>query len=189
MYRWNDLSRLGCRIRQSLTSFDVFATDMHPRAVEFADEAADRYGLDVTIEEFPEKGTPTAEDAADAVGCRVDQIVKSLVFEVGGDGGGPVVCLTAGSNRVSEAKLAEQFGADPDEVTMASPDLVREATGWAIGGVPPLCHESEIPTLIDPALLEFGEVWAAAGTPTTVWAVDPTKLRELADATVVDVTE
>ena len=162
---------------------------MHERATDFAAQASDRYGLAVDVEEFPDHGTPTAEDAAAAVGCAVDQIVKSLVFSVGGDGGGPVVCLTAGSNRVSEAKLAAEFGVDPAEVGMASPEQVRAATGWAIGGVPPICHATDLPTLLDPALREFDVVWAAAGTPDSVWAVDPDRLLDLADAAVADVTE
>lgn len=162
---------------------------MHERAAEFAAQAGERYDLDVAVEEFPDHGTPTAEDAAAAVGCEVAQIVKSLVFHVGGDVDGPVVCLTAGTNRVSEAKLAAEFGIDPGDVGMASPEEVREATGWAIGGVPPICHATDVPTLLDPTLRGFDEVWAAAGTPDAVWPVDPERLRGVTGATVADVTE
>lgn len=159
---------------------------MHERVAEFVETAEDRYGLTVEPVEFPEKGTPTATDAAEAVDCVVSQIVNSLVFSVDGDA---VLCLTSGGNRVSEATLAEWAGVDANAVSMASPDLVREATGWAIGGVPPLCHATDLPTVFDPALREFEQVWAAAGTPTSVWQVDPDVLRELADAAVVSVTE
>jgi prolyl-tRNA editing enzyme YbaK/EbsC (Cys-tRNA(Pro) deacylase) len=159
---------------------------MHERVVEFVETAEERYGVTVDPIEFPEKGTPTAADAAEAVDCDVAQIVNSLVFDVAGDA---VLCLTSGGNRVSEAALAEWAGVEADAVSMASPELVREATGWAIGGVPPLCHATDCPTILDPDLLAFEEVWAAAGTPTSMWAVDPDRLRDLADAEVTDVTE
>jgi prolyl-tRNA editing enzyme YbaK/EbsC (Cys-tRNA(Pro) deacylase) len=159
---------------------------MHARVAEFADIAEERYGLRIDPVEFPEQGTPTAADAAEAVDCAVAQIVNSLVFAVAGD---PVLCLTSGGNRVSEAALAAWAGVDASDVSMASPEMVREATGWAIGGVPPLCHATDLPTLLDPDLLSFGKVWAAAGTPTSMWAVDPDCLREFADAELADVTE
>lgn len=158
---------------------------MHSRATEFVEEAEDRYGLAVDVHEFPEQGTPTAEDAADAVDCAVDQIVKSLLFTVDGEA---VLCLTAGGNRVDEDALAHQFDVDPASVSMASPELVREVTGWAIGGVPPICHERSVHTLMDPTLTTFDRVWAAAGTPSSVWPVDPARLRQVTDARVVDLT-
>jgi prolyl-tRNA editing enzyme YbaK/EbsC (Cys-tRNA(Pro) deacylase) len=170
---------------------------MHERVDEFVGIAAERYGLTVEPIEFPEKGTPTAADAAEAVDCEIGQIVNSLVFSVEGSpvkGAGekdadPVLCLTSGANRVSEAAVAEWAGIEEAAVSMASPELVREATGWAIGGVPPLCHDTELPTLFDPTLLDYETVWAAAGTPTSMWAVAPGRLRDLADAETVDVTE
>jgi len=160
------------------------ATGMHARVAEFTDIAEERHGLTVDPIEFPEKGTPTAADAAEAVDCPIGAIVNSLVF----DADGPVLCLTSGAERVDEAALAEWAGVGADDVSMASPDQVREATGWAIGGVPPLCHETDLPTLLDPALLAFETVWAAAGTPTSMWEIDPERLRELADAAVVEFT-
>ncbi|WP_053947720.1 YbaK/EbsC family protein [Halolamina sediminis] len=159
---------------------------MHARVTEFTEVAKERYGLSIEPVEFPEAGTPTAEDAADAVGCEVGQIVKSLVFSVDND---PVLCLTSGAEHVDESAIAEWAGVAASEVSMASPDLVREATGWAIGGVPPICHERELPTLFDPALLEYGTVWAAAGTPTSVWEIEPERLRETADGEAVTFTE
>lgn len=159
---------------------------MHARVSEFTETARERYDLTVDPVEFPEKGTPTAADAADAVDCDIAQIVNSLVFDVDGE---PVLCLTSGANRVSETALAEWANVEESAVGMASPEQVREATGWAIGGVPPICHATDLQTLFDPALLEFDRVWAAAGTPTSMWASDPEQLRELAEADVVDVTE
>lgn len=157
---------------------------MHARAREFVAEATDRYGLDLDVREFPE-GTKTAADAAEAVGCPVGAIVSSLVFVVDGR---TVVALTSGANRVDEARLAAHFDADPEAVGMADADTVREATGWAIGGVPPICHARENPTLADPSLLGYDRVWAAAGTPTTMFEIDPERLRDLTGATVADVT-
>ncbi|WP_049981732.1 YbaK/EbsC family protein [Halolamina rubra] len=159
---------------------------MHARVTEFAELAADRHGLTTDPVEFPEEGTPTAADAAEAVGCEIGQIVNSLVFDVAGEA---VLCLTSGENRVSEAALAAWAGVDEGDVSMASPDLVREATGWAIGGVPPICHDTDLRTLFDPALEQYETVWAAAGTPTSVWEIGPERLRAVAGAELVDVTE
>jgi prolyl-tRNA editing enzyme YbaK/EbsC (Cys-tRNA(Pro) deacylase) len=155
---------------------------MHPRAVEFSERAADEHGLEITVEEFPE-GTKTAADAAEAVGCDVAQIASSLVFAADDE---PVVVVTSGANRVDEDDLAEALGAD--SVGMADADRIRETLGWSIGGVPPICHDSEVPVLFDPTLSGFETVWAAAGTPKAVFPIDPTRLTELADADERDVT-
>lgn len=159
---------------------------MHGRVAEFADIAEERYGLSIDPVEFPEKGTPTAADAAEAVGCEIEQIVKSLVLSVDGD---PVLCLTSGAERVDEAALAAWAGVDESAVSMADPEDVREATGWAIGGVPPICHETDLTTLLDPALLDCESVWAAAGTPTSMWDIEPERLRDAAGAEVAPFTE
>jgi prolyl-tRNA editing enzyme YbaK/EbsC (Cys-tRNA(Pro) deacylase) len=159
---------------------------MHPTAARFADAAADRHGLDVEVHEFDE-GTKTAADAAAAIGCDVAQIASSLVFVADGE---PVVVVTSGANRASEARIAEQTGADgADSVEMAGPDEVKAATGWSIGGVPPICHETDVLVLFDRTLLEHETVWAAAGTPDAVWPVAPDRLVELVDAMVADVAE
>ncbi|WP_066382178.1 YbaK/EbsC family protein [Halalkalicoccus paucihalophilus] len=155
---------------------------MHPRAVGFSERAAEEHGLEITVEEFPE-GTKTAADAAEAVGCDVAQIASSLVFAADDE---PVVVVTSGANRVDEDALAEALGAD--SVGMADADRIRETLGWSIGGVPPICHDSEVPVLFDPTLSGFETVWAAAGTPKAVFPIDPTRLTELADADERDVT-
>ncbi|MEM4780068.1 MAG: YbaK/EbsC family protein [Halalkalicoccus sp.] len=149
---------------------------MHPRAAEFRERAAEEYGLSVEIEEFSE-GTKTAADAADAVGCEVAQIASSLVFladEV------PVVVVASGANHVDEARIAEAL--DASSVAMADAETIRETLGWSIGGVPPICHESDPPVLFDPTLTEFDTVWAAAGTPEAVFPIDPERLKRLAEA-------
>ena len=126
-----------------------------------------RAGLEVEIREFP-AGTRTAADAAAAVGCEVAQICKSLVFRVDGDR--PLLVIASGANRVDEGR----FGA-----RKADAAYVREQTGYAIGGVPPVGHVRPIETVLDEDLLAHDVVWAAAGTPTAVFAVDPRRLAAL----------
>ncbi|ELY57965.1 YbaK/prolyl-tRNA synthetase associated domain-containing protein [Natronococcus amylolyticus DSM 10524] len=151
---------------------------MHPRAATFAERAHEDYGFEPDVEEFPE-GTKTAEDAADAVGCDVAQIASSLAFDVDGS---LVVCVTSGANRVDESALGAVFDVSAEDIEMADPDRIRETLGWSIGGVPPFCHDREVPVVIDETLLEFDTVWAAAGTPTAVFPIDPDRLRRHADA-------
>ncbi|WP_135534064.1 MULTISPECIES: YbaK/EbsC family protein [Halostella] len=158
---------------------------MHPSAERFAQRARDEYDLDIEVTEFP-AGTKTADDAADAVGCEVAQIVKSIVMRVGDD---LVVALTSGENRVSEQRLADHFDVDPSDVEPASPAVVKDALGWSIGGVPPVCHDEEIPVLFDETLSAYETVWAAAGTPDAVFPIDPDVLLDVSGASVVDVTE
>ncbi|MFB6118313.1 YbaK/EbsC family protein [Halosegnis sp.] len=158
---------------------------MHPRAEEFRSRAKDQYGVDLSVEEFSEE-TRTAADAAEAIGCAVARIASSLVFLADGD---PIVVVTSGANRVDEAKLADAMGVPATAVAMADPETVREATGWAIGGVPPICHDRPLPVYLDETLTDQSTVWAAAGTPEAVFPIAPAQLRELADATVADVAE
>jgi prolyl-tRNA editing enzyme YbaK/EbsC (Cys-tRNA(Pro) deacylase) len=132
-------------------------------AVDRVTAALARAGVDAETREFP-AGTRTAEDAAAAVGCEVGQICKSLVFRVGDD---PLLVIASGANRVDEGR----FGA-----TKADAAFVRDQTGYAIGGVPPLAHAREIETVIDEDLLAYDVVWAAAGTPRAVFAIAPDAL-------------
>ena len=147
----------------------------------FLARAAER-GLDLEVATFPE-GTRTAEDAAGAIGCEVAAIVKSLVFVADGT---PVLVLTSGANRVDEARLATALGAD--EVRKASAGEVREATGYAIGGTPPFGLDGPIRVLCDRDLTGFDQVWAAAGTPTQVFGIDPPTLLATSGAEVVEVS-
>lgn len=136
-------------------------------------------GLEVTIVRVAETAR-TAEGAAEAVGASVGQIVKSLVFLSGGE---PVLALVSGANRLDATKLAEQTGAP---ITRADADAVRQATGYAIGGIPPLGHATALAVYCDRDLLTFAEVWAAAGTPDTVFAVTPDALVRATGAQVCD---
>ncbi len=156
---------------------------MHPRAEAFAERAAEEHGVEVDVHEFDE-GTETAADAAEVVGCEVAQIASGLVFVVDGE---PTVVITSGANRVDEDRLADAM--DAGSAAMADPETVRAATGYAIGGVAPFCHETDLPVLIDETLLDHEEVWAAAGTPETVFPIDPERLAAAAGATPVDVAE
>lgn len=140
---------------------------------------ARRLGLDIAPVRL-EAGTRTAEDAARACGCALDQIVKSIVFRVAGEDR-HVLFLTAGGRRVDPARAAEVVGAPLDKADAAS---VRAETGFAIGGVAPIGHLRPIETHLDPRLLDFDLVWAAAGTPNHVFSVDPRKLVEAAGARV-----
>jgi prolyl-tRNA editing enzyme YbaK/EbsC (Cys-tRNA(Pro) deacylase) len=135
--------------------------------------------LGVTVRRFPE-GTRTATDAAKAVGCEVGQIVKSLVFVAGGR---PVVALVSGANRLDERRLGALAG---EPVVKADAETAREATGFAIGGVPPFGHATPVPVYMDRDLLSHPVVWAAAGRPDAVFEIEPERLRELSNATVVD---
>ena len=123
--------------------------------------------------------TRTAHDAADAVGCEVGQICKSLVFV--SDAGQVVLAVTSGSNRADAALLAELVGAP---VQMADPETVRAATGYAIGGVAPVGLETDVPVFIDGDLMAYEEVWAAAGTPRSVFPIAPDDLVRATGGTV-----
>src|SRR5690348_12818979 len=142
---------------------------------QFATAAAEA-GLAVDVRAFPE-GTRTAEDAAAAIGCDVAQIVKSLVFVVDGE---PVVALVGGADRLDERKLATVARAET--VRRAKPDEVRDATGYTVGGVPPLGHATPLRCFVDEALLGHDVIWAAAGTGTHVFASAPRDLVAAAGA-------
>jgi prolyl-tRNA editing enzyme YbaK/EbsC (Cys-tRNA(Pro) deacylase) len=148
---------------------------LHPN-VQRVVQAAASAGLSIEVVRFPH-GTRTAEDAARAVGCSVAQIVKSLVFMVDGD---PVVALVSGIDRLDPDRLASAM--DGTQVRRADGNEVRAATGYAIGGVPPLGHAVRLPILIDEHLLAHAEVWAAAGLPDAVFRVAPLDLQRAAGA-------
>ncbi|MFD3926892.1 YbaK/EbsC family protein [Streptomyces sp. NPDC058614] len=154
----------------------------HPR---FA-EALRELGLDDLIprvRRFPD-ATRTAAEAAAAIGCDLSQICKSLIFAADGV---PVLVLMDGASRVDVELVRRELGAE--KVTRAKVDLVRETTGYAIGGVPPFGHASRTRVLADRSLLDHETVWAAAGTPYAVFPMDPKTLIAHAGGTLVDVRE
>ena len=139
-------------------------------------------GAGVTVRRFPQ-GTRTAVDAARAVGCELGQIVKSLVF-IAADR--PVIALVSGPNRLDEAQLGVIAG---EPVSKAGAEAVRSATGYAIGGVPPFGHSTDVPVFMDRDLTAYGTVWAAAGRPDSVFEIAPERLRELSGAVVADIKQ
>lgn len=158
---------------------------MHPRAREFSELAVAEYGFEVDVYEFPE-GTKTAADAADAIGCSVAQIASSIVLSADG---ALVVVVTSGANRVDLTKVASILDVPAKSVEMADAGPIRETIGWSIGGVPPFCHETDVPVFIDETLLEHDELWAAAGTPEAVFPIPPERLRRISGGEPADVIE
>jgi prolyl-tRNA editing enzyme YbaK/EbsC (Cys-tRNA(Pro) deacylase) len=136
-------------------------------------EAARALGLDLAVRRFPE-GTRTAQEAADAIGCPVGAIVKSLIFTVDGE---VVLALVSGANQLDEARLAAAAGGTA--CGRASADQVRAATGYPIGGVPPIGLATQVREFLDEDLLTHDVVWAAAGTWHDVFPIDPRTLAEV----------
>ena len=143
-------------------------------------DAAANGGLELDIVEYPQ-GIRTADEAATAVGCSVGQIVKSLVFDLDGE---IVLALTSGSNRVDTGALAALAGAQ--RCGRADAERVREATGFAIGGVAPFGHTQPLRSFFDRSLAQHDVVWAAAGTPRHVFPLTPAKLLAVSGATAGD---
>ncbi len=142
---------------------------MHPTAAKVQERLA-AHGLVVDVQVLPDS-TRTAAEAAEACGCEVGQIVKSLVFVVDDE---PTMVLCAGDRRVTEV-----------DGRPATADEARAATGFAIGGIPPLGHDRELPTIVDESLRRFDRVWCAAGTPHAVFETGTEELlAALPDATV-----
>src|SRR5580693_3982676 len=146
-----------------------------PSALKVQAVLGDRY----EVLEF-DAGTRTAADAAAAVGCTVAEIAKSLVFRAK-ESGRSVLVVASGLNRVDEKKVAALIG---EKIARADADFVREKTGFAIGGVPPVGHAVAPVALIDEDLLRFETIWAAAGTPNAVFRLKPGELAELTDGKV-----
>ncbi len=141
--------------------------------------ALEALSLDCEVLTLP-GSTRTAEEAAEAVGCTVGEIAKSLVFRAGDSA---VVAVVSGDDRVDTARLSEAVGA---EVGRADAGFVRAATGFAIGGVPPLGHAGPVALFMDRGLFRFARVWAAAGSPFSVFAIEPARLRDAAGAMIAD---
>lgn len=156
-------------------------TELSPSARRVQDAILSA-GLECSVVELP-ASTRTAQDAADAVGCSVGQIVKSLVFR-GKQSGKGIFVAASGANRVNEKRLKEYTG---EGIEKASPEFVREITGFAIGGVSPVGHLQPIESYIDEDLLGYTELWAAAGTPNAVFKLAPSELTLLTAGRVVSI--
>jgi Cys-tRNA(Pro) deacylase len=153
---------------------------MHPNVVRVV-EAGRALGVDVQPRRFPE-GTKTAQDAANAIGVGVGQIVKSLVFAVDGV---VLMAYVSGANQLDEKKLAAAAGGA--KCSRVDADVVREATGFPIGGVPPLGLATKLRIFMDPELLQYDEVWAAAGTWNDVFPINPSDLQRVTNGVVVEI--
>ena len=136
--------------------------------------------VDLQVMELPDT-TRTAQEAAVAIGCTVGQIAKSLIFK-GKESGRAVLVIASGDNRVDTEKVAEALG---EPLGKADAAFVREQTGFAIGGVPPVGHIRPLPTFIDEDLRRFEEIWAAAGTPFAVFRLTPDELEQIAPGRVL----
>ena len=154
-------------------------SDIHPNVLRVMEAARER-GLEITTKRFPE-GTKTAADAAAAIGVSVGQIVKSLVFGVDSE---IVMALVSGSNQLDEKKLAAAAGGA--KCARVDADAVRDATGYPIGGVPPFGHATQLRVFVDPDLLQYDEVWAAAGTWNDNFGAAPADIVRVAGGVVTD---
>ena len=151
-----------------------------PPAARRVQAALDALGLRLQVVTLP-ASTRTAAEAAAAVGCEVGQIVKSLIFRAA-TSDAPILVLASGANRVDEARLAELVG---EPIVKADAAFVRAHTGYAIGGVAPVGHPQPLRSYIDADLLAYDTLWAAAGTPHSVFALRPDDLQRLTGGTVV----
>jgi prolyl-tRNA editing enzyme YbaK/EbsC (Cys-tRNA(Pro) deacylase) len=139
-------------------------------------------GSDYKVIEFTES-TRTAQEAADRVGCQLGQIVKSLIFE-GRSSNKGILVLTSGVNRVDENKISQFAG---ESIGRADPEFVRTVTGFSIGGIPPVGHVKPLETYIDEDLLQYTDVWAAAGTPNAVFQMPSSDLVRITNGKIVRV--
>jgi prolyl-tRNA editing enzyme YbaK/EbsC (Cys-tRNA(Pro) deacylase) len=156
--------------------------DLKAAAQRVQDALRDK-GLESQVRHMS-RATRSADEAAAACGCSVGQIVKSLVFR-GAVSGKPYLLLVSGANRVNQEDVARVIGE-----ALRRPDAndVRDITGFAIGGIPPLGHRTPLATYMDAALLDYALVWAAAGTPDAVFPIAPRRLAAAAGASIISVT-
>lgn len=152
------------------------------KSAQKVQQALKRYGLELEVIELP-LSTRTAPEAARAIGCQVGQIVKSLVFKTQNTKR-PILVIASGSNRVHEHLIGNYLG---EPITKADADFVRQQTGFAIGGVPPVGHSQKLITFIDQDLAQYEEIWAAAGTPHAVFCLTFEDLAKITAGKVISV--
>lgn len=152
------------------------------KSAQAVQNTLNQLGLDLVVKEFPES-TRTAPQAADAIGCQVGQIAKSLIFK-GIITGEPILIIASGKNRVNEKSIAIHCG---QQLEKATADFVLEHTGFAIGGIPPVGHSKTITTFIDQDLMAYKEIWAAAGTANAVFKLGPRDLLQITRGKVISV--
>jgi prolyl-tRNA editing enzyme YbaK/EbsC (Cys-tRNA(Pro) deacylase) len=155
---------------------------MLSRSAKSVQDALSQKGIKTTVVELP-SSTRTAEEAAKTIGCLVAQIAKSLIFRTKLTDR-PVLVIASGINRVNEKTISQHVG---EEIKKADADFTREVTGFAIGGIPPVGHTQKIETYIDEDLLQYKEVWAAAGTPYAVFNLNPQALQDLTGGKIISI--
>ncbi len=151
-------------------------------SVQKVQDAIKNLGFSIEVVEL-EATTRTSADAAQAVGCKVEQIAKSLIFQTRGTHR-PILVIASGPNRVNEKKIAELIS---EPIGKADADFVRQHTGFAIGGVPPVGHLEKLEIFVDEDLLQYGEIWAAAGSPHAVFKLTPSDLVKMTGGQVTAV--
>lgn len=154
---------------------------LSPSALKVQD-ALQALGMHFNVVELP-GSTRTSVEAAQAIGCQVGQIAKSIVFEAL-QSHRPVLVVASGSNRIDEKIISGLIG---EPIGKADPDFVRSRTGFVIGGVPPVGHKEKLEIFIDQDLLQFPEIWAAAGTPHAVFSLNPGDLLRMTAGMVIKV--
>ncbi len=151
-----------------------------PTASQKVQDHLDQYGLNLSVREFPDS-TRTAQEAADAVGCEVGQIAKSLVFRSGAQ---PLLFLVSGKNQLNVNKVSHDLGIP---IEKADAQFVRDASGFAIGGVPPVAHAVKMEIYIDQDLMAYDLIWAAAGTPHAVFELKSSDLPRITGGKIIAV--
>lgn len=155
---------------------------MLPKSAQNVQDTLTKSGLEFKVIELSES-TRTANEAAETIGCTVGQIVKSLIFRKK-ESKSPILVLASGVNRVNEKAISNLLG---EKIEKADADFTRETTGFAIGGIPPVGHKQPLETLIDEDLLEYKELWAAAGTPNAVFQLESEALVRLTQGRVISI--
>lgn len=155
---------------------------MLSKSAQNVQDALSKKGIQTQVVELP-SSTRTAEEAAKTIGCEVAQIVKSLIFRTK-ETSKPILVLASGINRVNEKTISSLVG---EKIEKADAVFTREKTGFVIGGVPPVGHKEPIETFIDEDLLQYKELWAAAGTPNAVFNLESAQLQNLTGGKVVSI--
>lgn len=143
-----------------------------------------RHGQQFVVRQMP-ASTRTAAEAAEAVGCNIGQIAKSLIFKNKATGE-PVLIVASGANMVCTRKVEQAMGI---KLSKADADFVREKVGYAIGGVPPVAHHAQVTTILDPSLKRYDAIWAAAGTPNSLFELHSNELEQLTQGTWVELAK
>jgi len=153
-----------------------------PKSAQKVQDVLNTFSIGLQVIEMPDS-TRTAQEAADALGCTIGQIAKSLIFR-GAASGNPILIIASGANRVNEKAVGRLIG---EKLQRADADFAQEQTGFAIGGIPPVGHINPIATYIDEDLLSFDVIWAAAGTPHAVFKLSPEHLKAITGGQVISI--